>query len=443
VPVGSPWTASLAGAGGAAATAAFYAVGSSRAFSWDASNTVANFVATPSLLDPFSRQASFNNHVLFSALDHLVYTATGSQDERLLRALPIAVAAGVVGLLCWALTRRLGILAGVAAGAVVAANPLSIHDFREVRGYSLLVLCALVSTVLLWRLLQEPASPGRLVVAYCIVVALGVATHLLMLGVLFVHVAVVASGWAPLRRWLPRWLAGAALGLGLAAVPIGKALMHHHHRTPHPRFPLQLTYDLLGGVPVALVALLPVVALGLWLLRRRAPVQRALLAAALVIAGAWALSPEFLPSRYFLWLLPGVAVVAAVAVARWPLLAGLVALAVGAQVVSHAPGLGEDQVPNRIAAELVSRAQQQGLRTCAIRSTATTIAAYATGFTKIRSPDQLTSCDLVVVAEGQAPYDAALVAAASRTFPHVVRLPAHEPGLAFYSGAGFIAAGQR
>src|SRR5437667_1931860 len=115
-----------------AASVAIYTPGWGRAFSWDASNTVGHFVATPSLLDPFRRQVTFNNQVLFSALEHVVYTLTGSRDERVLRVLPILLAAIAIGVLAWAVARRWGTLAGVVAGAVLLANPLAVVEFREV-----------------------------------------------------------------------------------------------------------------------------------------------------------------------------------------------------------------------------------------------------------------------------------------------------------------------
>jgi hypothetical protein len=418
------------GIGAAGATLAFYTLGSGRAFGWDASNTVANFVATPSLLDPFRRQVSFNNHVLFSALDHVVYSLTASEEEWVLRVLPTLFGAAIVGVLCWAMARRFGALAGVVAGSVVAVNPLAVREFREVRGYSLLVLCALVSTLLLLRLAANPSPSRSLVGAYCLVAGLGVATHLYMLGVLVAHAAVVIDGRRSVKRWLRRWLGAAALGLAVSAVPVTKALATHQYRTFRPWFPLQLPYELLGAEGLAFVALAAVVIAGLSQVRRQQRVVRPACAVVVIVLIAWVLAPEGLHTRYFLWLLPVVGVLAGIAVARRPILVVLVLVAVGAEVVTGVPKLGQDQVPNRVAAALIERGQREGLRTCAIRSTATTLAAYAKGFTKITLPDQLATCDLVVAAAGSA--DSSLVSAAARHFPHSVVLPAQEPGRAFF-----------
>src|SRR5215210_1781884 len=101
-----------------AAVAGFYAIGAGRAFNLDAAATVANFVATPSLLDPFTEQIVYNNHVLFSFADHLVYSATGSSDEALLRAVPVIAAGLALGLLARELARRFGWPAAVGAAGL-------------------------------------------------------------------------------------------------------------------------------------------------------------------------------------------------------------------------------------------------------------------------------------------------------------------------------------
>ncbi|MBV8303586.1 MAG: glycosyltransferase family 39 protein [Acidimicrobiia bacterium] len=423
-----PRQAGALGIATAALTAAFYEIGSGRAFGWDASNTVRHFVATPSLLDPFRSQIGFNNHVLFSGLDHIVFTVFGSQDERLLRVLPIVVAAAAVGLLTYEVGRRLGAPAGIVAGAVVATNPIAIQEFREVRGYSLLVLFAVISTQLFVRLRAQQSPSRRLVAAYCLVSGLGVATHLYMVAVLMTQAAIAVRDLRSLRIWLPRLAAAIVLGVAVAAVPLRQGFATPNIRTFQPWFPLTVSYDLLGGEGVAFTFLVPVVLVGLWRLRRNADLHRALATVALVVIGAWLVAPV-LHSRYFLWVLPAVGVLAAAAVARRPVLIALVVVAVAAQVVTQLPELGEDQFPNRAAGALVQRAQDQRQRTCVIGSTGITIAAYAANFREVRTAGQLASCDLVVAADGRA--DQAAVRTAAGLFPYSTTLPAEDPGEAF------------
>src|SRR4051794_15081168 len=107
-PPPAGWRARGLGLLAALATAVAYLPGSGRTLDYDGAVTVGSFVATPSLLDPFRRQAVFNNHPLFSFLEPLVSSATGSRSELLLRLLPIGFGAATVGVLAWALARRFG-----------------------------------------------------------------------------------------------------------------------------------------------------------------------------------------------------------------------------------------------------------------------------------------------------------------------------------------------
>jgi hypothetical protein len=423
------------GVGAALTTVACYLPGMGRAYGWDASNTVAHFVATPSLLDPFRRQVGYNNHVLFSAMEHVIYNVTGSRDERVMRILPIVFAAVAVGLVAWETTRRLGALAGVVAAAIIIANPLSVQEFREPRAYSFVVLCAVVTSGLLLRLV---VADGRraMVIAYVAFAAAGVASHLYMLTVLVAHAAFVSDRPGALRRWTPRWLVAVVAGLGVAAVPVAKEVFRHQYRFFDAVFPLRFTFDLLGGESIAFVLLAPLAAVGAWRLRHRVPLRRAAIAAAAMVLGSWVASPEFIYSRFYLWLLPAIAVVVASVVARRRALVWVVAAALGAQVLAQLPSLGEAEVPNRTAAVLVTQAQRAGARTCAIGSTGTTLSAYATGYVTVRHPDALAACDLVVDAEGA--FNRRLVAAAARRFPHHRRLLAKRPGSAFASRPGLL-----
>jgi hypothetical protein len=335
----------------------------------------------------------------------------------------------------WEITRRLGALPGVVAAAIIIVNPLAIQEFREPRAYSLLVLCAVVTSGLLVRLVGGD-SRRSLVVAYVAFAAIGVASHLYMLTVLVAHAAFVSARPGALRHWAPRWLLAVVGGLIPAAVPVSKELFRHQYRFFDAVFPVRLTFDLLGGAGVAFALLAPLAAVGAWRLRHRVPLQRAAIAVVAMVIVSWIASPEFIYSRFYLWVLPVIAAVVASVVARRPALVWVVAAALGAQVVTQLPGLGEPQVPNRIAGALVTRAQRDGLRTCAIGSTGTTLAAYATGYVTVRHPEGLASCDLVVDAEGG--FNRPLVAAAARRFRYHRHLLAKQPGTAFASREGVL-----
>lgn len=114
--------------------AMLYTVGWDRAFGYDASRTVGQFVTADSLPGVLA-QDRFNNHPLFSLIESAVYRFTGSTDERVMRLVPIVCGALAVGVVAGAVTRHFGAKAGHVAGAMLALNPLAVEQFREVRGY--------------------------------------------------------------------------------------------------------------------------------------------------------------------------------------------------------------------------------------------------------------------------------------------------------------------
>jgi len=188
-----------------------YSIGAGRAYGLDASVTVHRFVATSSILDPFDRQVVYNNHVLFSFIDHLVYSLTASSQEYVLRAVPIAASGLAVGVLAAAVARRLGWIPALAAATFIASSPMLILTGREVRGYSLLMLASVLSSVMFVALLRtKQSSQRRIVVGYVLALALGIGTHIYGLAMVVLHAAAVGGDRAELRRWLPRWMAGSS-----------------------------------------------------------------------------------------------------------------------------------------------------------------------------------------------------------------------------------------
>src|SRR5258708_753367 len=187
-------------------TAAAYLLGANRSFGYDAAATFANFVATPSLWDAFAihsvlptvpiKLVASNDHVLLSLLSHLIYSLTGSRAEVVYRLLPVLAAGGAVGLSTTVLARRFGIVAGVCAGLFIATDPLFVENSRDLRGYSLAALGAVVATLILagrwtrWRL-----------ILYSLVIGLAVAAQLFAAVVLLMHIAWIASrgSWAQVR----------------------------------------------------------------------------------------------------------------------------------------------------------------------------------------------------------------------------------------------------
>ena len=445
------WRSPAAGMLAAILTAALYSVGWQRPFSWDASNTVGHFVVTPSLLDPFRRQMAYNNHVLFSGIEHVVYNITGSSDERLLRVAPIVFAALAVGLLVAAVHRRMGWAAALSAGVCMATNGLALREFREVRGYGLLVLCAVVSALILrsgWATSPASAMISRrrwaLGSCYGAVIAVAVATHLYGLLVLTIEGVAVCRNIVTLKRFIPVGVVAAAIGLAVSWIPVMDEIRRPSRRLFRPVFPLQVGYDLIGGRPLTFLLLLPVVVVGAgiaWRSPSLLHLHRAAFLTLAVVVILWVAAPAALATRFFIWVLPASAAAVAVAVRRRPVLVYFVLAVAATQVASDWSRLHQGQVPNRIAAEILRASRDAGLTGCAIRTTGTiTLAAYYTGERVVRSPSDLDGCDVVVAAAAN--FDGDLNAAARQRFPTRFVLAAQEPGMVYFAGPAAVAAVQ-
>lgn len=216
--------------------------GLGRSLDFDSAQTVGMFIKPGPPWAAFRLQAVFNNHPMFSFLEQLVRVVTGRTDAATMRLLPILFGALAVAVLTWFTTRRHGLLAGVVAGGLLACNPTFASLSRGVRGYSLLVLCAIVATVVVaedrpdgslvhtpsgsasQRALVGPASragppvgPASRAghwwadVAYVLAAGLGLATHLYMFPVLVAHVGAVVARRRLDARWRLRFAGAGAL----------------------------------------------------------------------------------------------------------------------------------------------------------------------------------------------------------------------------------------
>src|SRR6266705_4793051 len=273
-------------------------IGSNRSFGYDAAATFANFVATPSLWDAFAvrsviptipvTQVAGNDHVLVSLLSHVIYSATGSRNEVVYRLLPAFGGGATVGLSTGVLVRRFGLLAGVCAGLYIATDPLFVDNSRDLRGYSLAALLALLATLVV---VESKWSRGRLLL-YAVLLGLAIATHVFVAVVLLAHVAWIASKRSPamLKQLAPAWLV--AFLIGAAANAYIEVLVFIQHGFPpsmfDSTFPRAIVLFLLGApAPLPLVLWLTPVALGLWVVRREAWVWASVAVLAGVVALLW------------------------------------------------------------------------------------------------------------------------------------------------------------
>jgi hypothetical protein len=421
-----------------AATAAVYLIGSSRSFGYDAAATFANFVATPSLWDAFAihsvlptvplTQVASNDHVLLSLLSHIIYSTTGSRSEVVYRLVPALAAGATVGLTISALAQRFGLLGGICAGLFIATDPLFVENSRDLRGYSLAALGAVLATLILagrwtrWRL-----------IAYALVLGLAIATQLFVIVVLIVHVAWIATrkSWPQLRQLAPAWIAAAAIGVAANAnIQVMEFAQHGYPASVfYPTFPRDLVLFLVGAPVLGTLGLwLSTAGLGLWRLRARPWLWAAAAAVAAVVVALWlGLQPAYLYPRFFIFLVPACALLMAAAIDRWKVLAAVVAAGAVVAGWSQASLFTVDPLALPQAAAAIERLQAAGKRACVIHSDEQVLAAYTGDFTVVSTPDQLAACDAVVVVSWAV--DLSLRDRAAQEFPRATALQAYYPAV--------------
>lgn len=417
----------LIGAAFGVITFAVYTAGSNRGLSWDSAVTVSLFITRGNVIYPFLHQHVYTNHPLFSFLEHVVFDITGSRSELMFRVLPITFGALTVALVAAWTTRRLGVLAGCAAGALVALNPSFAFEATEVRGYSLFVLAAVASTILL---IGDPASLSlrNRRMLYGLSLAVGIGAHLGMLAILAVHLSVLAVDRARRAHLLTPFIVGSAFGL-LAYAGLVSQMARTTHRDFHLRFASDLWREMLGGTLLTARLLTIVLLVGLWGIRRRTVLVVPAAVLTVLMITAWLLGPQNFFPRFFLWLVPLAAVAIAAGVRRVPVLAVLVVIALVPQTRDVYRFLTNDEFANHAGAAILLSEARHGRRVCATGPESQTLLGSLSrdDFHVIRSAGSLSDCQVVVVVSPGR--HRSLIASARTEFPHCIVLPARlHPG---------------
>src|SRR5216684_5808013 len=421
-----------------AATTAAYLIGSGRSFGYDAAATFANFVATPNLVDAFAVHAALpsiplksiasNDHVFLSLISHAIYSLTGSRSELVYRLVPALAAGGTVGVTTTVLARRFGLVAGLCAGIFIATDPLFVENSRDLRGYSLAALGAVLGTLIL-----VGKGTRRRLVAYALVMGLAIAAQLFAVVVLLMQVAWIATrgSWPQARQLAPAWLAAAVIGVA-ANVNIQVMELLGHGYPPsvfYPDFPRDLVFFLVGAPLLLPLGLwLSTAGLGLWTLRKEPWLWAAIATVAVVVGVLWlGLRPAYLYPRFFIFLIPGCGYLMAAAIARWRVLAPVVVVGAVVAVLTQVPGWTQDPLALPQAAAAVERVHAAGGRACVIHIDEQVLAAYTSDFVVVSTPDQLAGCDAVVVVSWNV--DLALRNLAAQEFPRATKLAAGYPAV--------------
>ena len=423
------------------ATTAAYLIGSGRSLGYDAAATFANFIATPNLVDAFAvhpvvpsivlKSIASNDHVFFSLVSHVIYSLTGSRSEVVYRLMPALAAGATVGVSAVVLSRRFGLLAGACAGLFVATNPLFVDNSRDLRGYSLAALLALLATLLL---LDATARwTRRRLVGYSILLGLAIATHVFVIVVLAAHVVWIAvrRSRADIKSLIPAWVG--AFAIGAAANANIEVMVFLQHGFPpsmfDPTFPRDLVLFLLGAPAVLAMGLwLATALLGVFAARREPILWASIGVIAVVVAILWlVLQPAYLYPRFFIFLIPGAAYLMAAAIQRWKVLAPIVVAGAVAAIVAQVPGYTQDPLALPQAAAVVEAAQSAGGQPCVIHADEQVLAAYTTKFKVVERADQLDACSEVVVVSWNV--DLTLRDLAAQAFPRRTLLPAYYPAV--------------
>jgi hypothetical protein len=390
----------------AATAAALLAVpGIAQPYTYDESVTVGAFIQAESPLDAATEQIVANNHMGMSVVGYLVAAVTGSTSEVLLRLLPTMSFCAAAAVFAWWTCRRLGLLAAISAAALFVTNPLVFSVTRQVRGYSFLILCAMVSTILLEQAVASKDRPNaRSVAQYIAIAAAGVVAQLSMIVVL---VAQLASLWAGSRgrgSARPLWPVWAGLiGVAVQLPLLTATLAAGRGRLFRDTFPVELAEALLGGsVVTAALGMALIVAGGTeWV--RRPPIVAAGASVMLTAAGVWLVAPVDLYTRLFVGVAPAIALGIALGVRRCASTGGLAAalswlavlVIVVSQLITIVPTVRRTDLANRSAATVLRAAQSEGLHGCVLATSSEALMGYAQPQVAATA-DDLDRCDLVI-----------------------------------------------
>ena len=411
------------------ATALYYAPGLDRSLTYDAAESVGFFVLADSPVEALTTQRSFNNHPLFSFLENLIVQVTGRSDEWILRLLPIGCAAAAVGLLVWAVARWLGPVPGVVAGLVLATNPMFTELSRDVRGYSLMILLAVGSTIVHLALMAHDSERAR--AGYVALSTAALLTHLFVAPVLLAHAVDAWRRGRLDRRVGAIWVATGALALVFYLRMIDDLIAagEERGRIFRPDFPVDLVREMTGHEWPAVALLIGVGAVGMVRLSRDrfATVATGVFLSVSVVA--WLLGPENLAPRFFLWSVPAVAVAVAVgAQDRARLALPATALACAISVAGHVPSYAESVNRYPDVAAIVERSTASGLDVCVTDLSVPPLLAYTTAFRPVTEPGRLAECEVVAITEPL--LDRRFVDAADG-FEHRLDLDARDPAVVF------------
>jgi hypothetical protein len=341
-----------------------------RSFNYDEALTYALFVHGGSPWKALTTQLVFNNHQMFSVIQAVAWRI-GLVGETSQRLIPVMCGAAAVGLLTWWVARRTDAFAGTFAGLVLLGNPIFVHEFRSLRGYSLATLAVLVAAVATERSWRDHRT--RWLVAAAIAMVVAVTTHTYSALPIMV-VAIVTAVLRQLRvAHVIAWLLAAtsAILLQLPILDDVRKASSTNGRRYSPGFGRRVVELYLGEDGLVVIIMATLSAVGLWTLGRRSRGVAAALAAsiglvAVVVVLVWqVIEPADLYPRFLVTIAPYLAALAAFGVHAIPARLGVMAGALSvALLVPNVREVVHRDPRIREAAALVDAARADGRVVC-------------------------------------------------------------------------------
>lgn len=371
-----------------------------RSFGYDEGVTYHFFIHEGSVRRALTTQLVFNNHPMFSAIQAVGWRIglTGETSQRLGPALAAAI---TVGLVVWFTSRRVGLVGGVAAGAALGLNAMYLDQARQLRGYALATLAVFAAAVLVRQSWYDRRHRWLVAQGACMVV--GVTTHAYSV----VTLAALATGALVLgrveRRHVITWGVSAVVAL-LIMAPILDDMRRNSEGRGHrflSFFPDFLARSMTEQRTWVVVGMIALVGVGAWVVaagdqRRALALASTVAVLALVVLVLWQVVQPFdLYPRFFISVMPFVAVLVGLGIGRLPI-APSVVVAVGL-VVALWPAASDrlDVVPTvRDAAAITDRARAEGLFVCG--SHAEPLRVYTAPMPLLSGLDGFGDCEVFI-----------------------------------------------
>jgi hypothetical protein len=293
------------------------------------------------------------------------------------------------------------VIAGLGAGTVLALNPIFFEQIRQLRGYSLSTMAVTVAAAAMWASCADRRR--RWLVLQGVFMVIAVTTHAYsVVTIAMLAIATIALGRVRVAHFVT-WGA-AAIAAFVISLPLLDDMQNNATARGtrfFGRFPVNLTRALTGWEWVPVVLTLMVVGVGIVILGRTS--RRHALALGLsggffvgVVMLLWLIvQPVDLYLRFFVSVLPMIAVMAGIGFGRVPV-AGRVAL-IGVIGISLVPGVGDilDVSPTiREAAAIADRARDAGYEVCGWQ--AEPLAVYTPPVRLVAGISDFESCEFYV-----------------------------------------------